>query len=357
MIRLSAEAEPEIYATTKRFGTVLENVVMDPVTRELDLDDASLRREQPRRLSDRLHPQFVRREHGSGAEQRGDADRRCVRRAAADRPADAGPGDVPLPLGLHRQGRGHRDRRDRARSDLLDLLRRAVHAAPSVGLRQSAQEADRRGRGRLLAGQHRLDRRQIRRRQAHADQGDARAAAMPRSTAGSRTPKFRKDPNFGFDVPVAVPGVDSFDPRPARYLGRQGRLRPHRGKAGRPVRRRTSPSSRRTSTRASDNRVPGSATSATSGSNRHQLRPGHRIGPFNRTRSDDRISDPRIFKSDAEIEHIGEGLLARTLPRAEWTHEAHLAATTWLPDAPRRTSISMPSCPASSAATMRASAG
>ena len=39
MIRLSAESEPEIYATTKRFGTVLENVVMDPVTRALDLDD------------------------------------------------------------------------------------------------------------------------------------------------------------------------------------------------------------------------------------------------------------------------------------------------------------------------------
>lgn len=42
MIRLSPEAEPEIYATTKRFGTVLENVVCDPVTRELDLDDPSL---------------------------------------------------------------------------------------------------------------------------------------------------------------------------------------------------------------------------------------------------------------------------------------------------------------------------
>jgi phosphoenolpyruvate carboxykinase (ATP) len=42
MIRLSQEAEPEIYATTKRFGTVLENVVIDPVTRELDLDDNSL---------------------------------------------------------------------------------------------------------------------------------------------------------------------------------------------------------------------------------------------------------------------------------------------------------------------------
>ena len=42
MIRLSAESEPEIYATTKRFGTVLENVVMDETTRQLDLDDASL---------------------------------------------------------------------------------------------------------------------------------------------------------------------------------------------------------------------------------------------------------------------------------------------------------------------------
>ena len=42
MIRLSAEAEPEIYATTKRFGTVLENVVIDAETREIDLDDATL---------------------------------------------------------------------------------------------------------------------------------------------------------------------------------------------------------------------------------------------------------------------------------------------------------------------------
>ena len=39
---------------------------------------------------------------------------------------------------------------------------------------------------------------------------------------------------------------------------------------------------------------------------------------------------PRLFTTDAEIEHIGEGLLARTLPRSEWTHEAHLAATTYL---------------------------
>ena len=42
MIRLSEEAEPQIYATTRRFGTVLENVVMDLDTRCLNLDDASL---------------------------------------------------------------------------------------------------------------------------------------------------------------------------------------------------------------------------------------------------------------------------------------------------------------------------
>jgi len=41
MINLSAEGEPEIYATTKMFGTILENVAMDEDTRELDFTDAS----------------------------------------------------------------------------------------------------------------------------------------------------------------------------------------------------------------------------------------------------------------------------------------------------------------------------
>ena len=39
---------------------------------------------------------------------------------------------------------------------------------------------------------------------------------------------------------------------------------------------------------------------------------------------------PRLFASDAEIQHLGEGLVARTLRREEWTHEAHLGATTYL---------------------------
>jgi len=39
---------------------------------------------------------------------------------------------------------------------------------------------------------------------------------------------------------------------------------------------------------------------------------------------------PRFFASDADVEHVGEGMVARTLPRAEWTHEAHLATTIYL---------------------------
>jgi hypothetical protein len=40
--------------------------------------------------------------------------------------------------------------------------------------------------------------------------------------------------------------------------------------------------------------------------------------------------EPRLFADDAAIADVGEGLLARTLPREEWTHEAHLAACLWL---------------------------
>jgi len=42
VIGLSESAEPEIYATTKRFGTILENVAFDPITRLIDLDDDSI---------------------------------------------------------------------------------------------------------------------------------------------------------------------------------------------------------------------------------------------------------------------------------------------------------------------------
>jgi hypothetical protein len=38
----------------------------------------------------------------------------------------------------------------------------------------------------------------------------------------------------------------------------------------------------------------------------------------------------RLFADAQAVARIGEGLIARTLPRSDWTHEAHLAATTYL---------------------------
>ena len=42
IIQLSSTAEPQIFACTRKFGTILENVVYDPVTRLIDLDDDSI---------------------------------------------------------------------------------------------------------------------------------------------------------------------------------------------------------------------------------------------------------------------------------------------------------------------------
>ena len=40
--------------------------------------------------------------------------------------------------------------------------------------------------------------------------------------------------------------------------------------------------------------------------------------------------EPRLFTGDAAVRHIGEGLIACSLARPEWTHEAHLAATLYI---------------------------
>ena len=115
MIRLSAEAEPEIFQTTKTYGTVLENVAVDE-RGVIDLDDDS-KTENTRaaykleRISNALPH-----EDGRASERGRDADRGRLRDPAADRAADARPGALLLPLRLHRQARRHRDRRRRSRS-------------------------------------------------------------------------------------------------------------------------------------------------------------------------------------------------------------------------------------------------
>ena len=56
-IRLSAEHEPQIWAAI-RFGTLVENVILDPRTRTLDYDDDTRTENTPRRLSPALHSQL-----------------------------------------------------------------------------------------------------------------------------------------------------------------------------------------------------------------------------------------------------------------------------------------------------------
>jgi hypothetical protein len=42
------------------------------------------------------------------------------------------------------------------------------------------------------------------------------------------------------------------------------------------------------------------------------------------------VEGPRLFESADAIDRIGLGLLDRSLPKEEWTHEAHLAACLWI---------------------------
>ena len=129
-IKLSAEAEPEIYATTQRFGTVLENVVFDPETRVCDFDDDSKTENTRAAYPLDFIPNASRTGRAGHAAQHRASDRRRFRRDAADRQAHAGAGDVPLPLRLHRQGRRHREGsgRRRSRNSPPALARRSCRA-------------------------------------------------------------------------------------------------------------------------------------------------------------------------------------------------------------------------------------
>ena len=230
-IKLSAEAEPEIYATTHRFGTVLENVVFDPDTREPDFDDGS--KTENTRCAYPLD--FIPNASKTGRAGHPKNIIMLTADAFGVMPPIAkltpGAGDVSLPLRLHRQGRRHREGRHGAAADVLHLLRRAVSAAPSVRIRQPADRNDRQNEvdcwlvntgwtgGKYGVGR-RMPIKVTRTLLAAVLDGSLKNAA------------FRTDPYFGFSVPTAVRGVDPPFARSGPGPGGGGGVRPARRRGG-----------------------------------------------------------------------------------------------------------------------------
>src|SRR6185437_8658525 len=106
-INLTEDSEPDIYRTTQMFGTVLENVVLDPNSLKPDFTDTSLT-ENTRVSYPAVHPQSRARRTRRSSQERRPAHGRRVRRVAAHRPPNARPGALLFPVGLHGQGRRHR---------------------------------------------------------------------------------------------------------------------------------------------------------------------------------------------------------------------------------------------------------
>ena len=106
-IHLSPAGEPEIFQATQMFGTILENVILDDETREIDFGDGSIT--ENTRASYPIHyiPNAVLGGPGRPAQERRLPHRGRVRGAAAHLPADPGAGHVPLPVaGTPRSSRG-----------------------------------------------------------------------------------------------------------------------------------------------------------------------------------------------------------------------------------------------------------
>ena len=224
VIRLSAEAEPEIFRTTSTFGTVLENVVVDE-RGVLDLDDDS--KTENTRAAYKL-------EQISNALPRrsGPATRRAVVMLTADAfgilpPIARLTRDQALFYflsGLHRQARRHRDRRQGAAADVLDVLRRAVPAAAARRLRAAARREARRAR-RRPSGSSTPAGPAGRTARGSGCRSQATRALLHAALSGELDGvEYRVDDVFGFEVPVAVPGVEPslLDPRstwrdPAAY--------------------------------------------------------------------------------------------------------------------------------------------
>ena len=139
MIALSPTAEPEIFATSRMFGTVLENVVYDENLRALDLDDDSItentRGAYPVSYIPNSDP------HGVAGHPENilllTADAFGVMPPIARLLARAG--DVLLRVRIHLQARRYRNRNYRAGDHVQPLLRRPLPSPTARGICRSAR--------------------------------------------------------------------------------------------------------------------------------------------------------------------------------------------------------------------------
>ncbi len=169
MINLSQEAEPEIFATTQRFGTVLENVVMDAESRELDFDDNSLAEN-----SRGAYPlSFI-----PNASETGTAGHpKTIIMLTADAFGVLPPIARLTPSqamyhflsGYTAKVAGTEKGVTEPEATFSTCFWGAIYAAPPVRIWQFAARPHRRASGGLLAGEHWLDRRRLWHWRAHAD--------------------------------------------------------------------------------------------------------------------------------------------------------------------------------------------
>ena len=172
-INLDPEAEPEIYATTGKFGTVIENMVFDPDTLELDFEDDSLTANM--RCAYPLHYISNASETALGGHPKNIIMLTCDAFGVLPPIARLTPAQAMYHFlsGFTAKVAGT----ERGVTEPQPTFSAPVSARPSCraarGLRQSSENQDRHPRRDLLAGQYGLDRRRLWHRLAHADPGDA----------------------------------------------------------------------------------------------------------------------------------------------------------------------------------------
>ena len=227
-IKLSREAEPEIYSTTERFGTVMENVTLDPELRMPDFDDEFEDREHPHRLSAAFHRQRLGDRARRPSEKRHHADLRRVRRAAADRQARSGAGDVSFPVsGYTAKVAGTEKGVTEPQATFSTCF-----GAPFMPLHPTVY-------GNLLrdlVARHHVDCWLVNTGWTGGKVGDGRrmpirvtrrllAAALDGSLHAA---DFRTDPHFGLAVPEQVPGVEPHILDPIKTWRNKARIRRRR---------------------------------------------------------------------------------------------------------------------------------